>query len=135
MEEIIKKLVVQLGASSGAIMVVDEEAKVLRCGASYNMPEVWVKLVNPLESSPDRNRNGRVAVTGIAETVNGYNIEFHGHLIASIIIVPVKRSGKVIANIEIITDDKNKAFTVADQDVLEQVANDVLSSRIQAIQS
>ncbi len=125
------KLVKQLGASSGAIMVVDEKDKVLRCSASYNMPQVWIDLVNPLENTPDKNRNGRVAVTGIAEIANHMDVEFHGHLISSIIVVPVKKAGKVVANIEIITDDPSVTFGAEDQAILEQAAEEDVLPLIQ----
>ena len=118
MEEAIKKLVLDLGASSGAVMVVDEEAKVLRCGASYNMPDVWVELVNPLENTPDSNTNGRVACTGVAEISNNDNIIFHGYPINSIIVVPIKNNGIVVGNIEIISDS-DKTFDDKDQEALE----------------
>jgi GAF domain-containing protein len=128
MQELIKKLVLELGASSGAIMVVDEQAKVLRCGASYNMPQVWIDLVNPLENTPDKNRNGRVAITGIAETVNNYNVDFHDHHIGSIIVVPVKHDGKVVANIELIAEDNEKRFTDSDQKILEEASAEVIAA-------
>jgi GAF domain len=129
-EEIIKKLVLKLNASSGAIMVVDEREKVLKCGASYNMPDVWVQLVNPLENTPDKNTNGRVAVTGKAEIINNMNIDFHGHPIYSVIVVPIKKSEIVIGNIEIITDDHTKNFDAFDQAILEQAAKQDLASLI-----
>ena len=128
MEELIKELVIKLSASSGAIMGVDNTDRVLRCGASYYMPDVWVKLVSPLENTPDRNGNGRIAIIGLAEIVNGYDVEFHGYRIGSIIIVPVKKSDEVVANIQIISDNKNKIFTATDQKVLELTADAILSA-------
>lgn len=121
MEDAIKRLVTELGASSGAIMVVDSEANLLRCGASYNMPDVWVQLTNRIENNPD-NTNGRVAYSGNAEILNNLNIQFHGHPIGSVIVVPIKDSGRVIGNIEIISNPQDKIFTKEDQTILENEA-------------
>ena len=121
MEDLIKKLVKDLGASSGAIMVVDSEENLLRCGASYNMPDVWVQLTNRIENKPG-NTNGRVAYSGNAEILNNLNIQFHGHPIGSVIVVPIKVSGKVIANIEIIHDDTVQTFSEDDQRSIEASA-------------
>jgi hypothetical protein len=122
MDEIIKNLVLELKASSGAIMIVDYKNKVLTCGAYYNMPDVWVQLINPLEHSTDKNTNGRVALTGVAEVHNGTNVDFHGHLIASYVVVPIKKNEKVVGNIEIISDDPNFIFTDKDMATLEKAA-------------
>jgi len=130
MEEAIKKLVLDLGASSGAVMVVDEEAKVLRCVASYNMPDVWVKLINPLENTPDRNTNGRVACTGVAEISNNDNVIFHGYPINSIIVVPIKNNGNVVGNIEIISDT-DRTFDDKDKEHLEASNEDLAGLIVQ----
>jgi hypothetical protein len=127
MDEIIKKLVLELKASSGAIMIVDYKNKVLACGAHYNMPDVWVQLVNPLEHSTDKNTNGRVALTGVAEIENGTNVDFHGHPIASYIVVPIKKNEIVVGNIEILSDDPNFKFSNQDLATLERSAEQELA--------
>ncbi len=126
MDEYIERVVKDLGASSGAIMVVFEKDGVLRCGASYNMPQVWIDLVNPLENTPDKNTNGRVASTGIAEISNNCNQNFHGYPINSIIVVPVKANGNVVGNLEIISDS-DKTFDVNDQKYLEDSTQELVS--------
>jgi GAF domain-containing protein len=132
MDTIIKKLVLDLGASSGAIMVVNEDAKVLSCGASYNMPDVWVKLINPLENIPARNTNGRVACTGVAEISNNDNVMFHGYPIESIIVVPIKNNDIVVGNIEIISDN-DKVFDTNDQKHLESYTEELAKLILQRL--
>lgn len=125
MDDKIQSIVTKLGASSGAIMVVDEQAKVLRCAASYNMPDAWVNLVNKLEIAPG-NSNGTVACTGKVSIENNLNEMFHGHLLDSVIVVPVKSEGRVVANIEIVSDKKDRTFDVADRKYLETQTKSVL---------
>jgi hypothetical protein len=122
MEKVIKKIVEELNASSGAIMVRSpKDDNLLVCGASYNMPKVWDNLVNTVEDNP-KNLNGTVAFTGKPITANKVNKIFHGYPVNSVIVVPVLRSGKVVANIEVISDTDKRFFSDEDLKYLQKEA-------------
>ena len=79
LEDEIKRIVTEMKASSGAIMVrsVDDN-ELLMCAVSYNMPKAWDDLVNRVEDNP-RNLNGTVAFTGKSIIANRVDKLFHGY--------------------------------------------------------
>lgn len=122
MKERIETIVKEMNASSGAIMVRSkEDENLLVCDASYNMPTVWEELVNKVEDSPN-NMNGTVAFTGKPIIANGVNKIFHGYPVNSVIVVPVIKSGKVVANIEVISDTDDRIFDESDLEYLQEKA-------------
>lgn len=122
LEDEIKRIVTEMKASSGAIMVrSDEDENLLVCIASYNMPKAWDVLVNRVEDNP-KNLNGTVAFTGKPITANKINIIFHGYPVNSVIVVPVLNSGRVIANIEVISDTDERFFSDEDLKFLQKEA-------------
>ena len=126
MEEFIKSTVLEIGCTSGAIMIVDKDAGILRCGASYNMPKAWDDLTNKLENNPS-NTNGTVAVTGKYQVHNAKPVMFHGYPIYSWLVVPIIRDGDVIANLEMVDSDKYE-FTIEDVEIVKQRAIDFETS-------
>lgn len=122
MEKVIKKIVEELNASSGAIMVRSpEDDNLLICGASYNMPKAWDDLVNRVEDNP-KNLNGTVAFTGKPKIANSLNIIFHGQPVGSVIVVPVMRLNKHVVNIEIMHYSYDQVFSDEDLKYLQREA-------------
>ena len=85
------------------------------------MPKVWDDLVNTVEDNP-KNLNGTVAFTGKPITANKVNKIFHGYPVNSVIVVPIIKSGRVIANIEVISDTDERFFSDEDLKYLQNEA-------------
>jgi hypothetical protein len=109
----LKQIVEAVGADSAAIMVPNVTAKHTYCYDSYNMPQVWVNVKNSFDEKVSGG-NVEVYKTGVPAITNHLQKMLEGHLIESVMIVPVKQAGKTIAMLELIHDKHNKIFSEED---------------------
>lgn len=105
------QLAAQTGASSIAVMQVDKDKKLLVCADSYNQPDAWDALTNPLD---DSTMNGRVWGSGKSLVANNLSTILEGYPVTAVLIVPIKRDRAVIGTLELISNQPGKEFSDKD---------------------
>lgn len=120
----LKKIVEEIGADSAAIMAPNVTEGCLFCYESFDMPQEWVEIKNPLDEQRPGG-NVQVYTTGTPSISNHIRVMFHGYLIDSVMIVPVYRDGNIIATLELIRDEDNRAFTKEDMENALEFAKEI----------
>ena len=116
----LKEIIQKVGAESAAIMAPHLNEPYLFCKESINMPPEWVEIKNPIDNLTN---NGRVYLSGQSYIAEHIDIEFVGHSISSILIVPIKKGKKPIATLELIISDTGKSLNKDAQKVAEDFAS------------
>lgn len=109
----------QTGAESAAVMVPHPTEPYLYCKESINMPTEWSEIKNPLDKTTD---NGTVYLSGDPYLAEHIDTKFAGHLISSVLIVPIQKKDTVLATLELIISSPDKAFKQGAQDAADKFA-------------
>lgn len=119
---ILEPIVKEIAADSAAIMAPDKTKEHLFCYDSFNMPQKWIDIKNPFDEGTPSG-NVQAYKTGQATITNHLQKMLEGYYIESVMIVPIKRGGDIVATLELIHDKDSKVFTEDDLRKAKQFAD------------
>src|ERR1700712_1280158 len=120
----LQKLCESINGFTASIMLPDYENNVLRSTICYNLPADWAALTNPFDGTTD---NGNSFVNDVTVIKNGLQQKTLRtaetmHPIESVIVVPIKKSEKVIGTLVVLGDDPNTTFGKEDLAIMQRYA-------------
>lgn len=123
----------EISGFTGAVMIFDNEAKLLRTKYSYNLPKSWAELTNTLDSSTD---NGTAFTEQRAVIRNHLGLPTlrdtkPDHAIESVVVVPVTKNSAILGTFVVLGDDQTANWGSTQEGVIchaAQAVADILTA-------